>query len=288
MTRIFEALKKAQGRPGALPFPPVESTPLRPPIPTRPPATAPPPAAAPSPGMAAATVATLEPAFVPRVDTVPFAPLSAEVMRQMMALRVGLEAALEGQKSRIVMFVGAMGNEGVTTVAAQFAAALATESRSALLLNARVPLAGAANGSHPSPSRTAAAPPARGPAVPRGAAPPARAEAPSRTSLATAALGEDLRRAGSRAPAAARATLQALATQYEWVVVDGPPVLEAPESVDLGPLVDGVVMVIRSGYTKRPVALRAAEMLRKGGVRVLGSVLNRRHLEIPDFIYRRI
>jgi len=49
-----------------------------------------------------------------------------------------------------------------------------------------------------------------------------------------------------------------------------------------------VVLVIRSGSTKRPVALRAAEMLRKSGVRVLGTVLNRRLLEIPDFIYRRI
>ena len=283
MTRIFEALRKAQGRAGALPFPPVEPAPLWPPVSTRP------PAAVPAPAPAAAPVATLEPAFVPRIDTVPFAPLPAEVMRQMTSLRIGLESALEGRKSRIVMFVGAMGSEGVTTVAAQFAAALATESLNVLLLNARVPLARAVAGIRPAPARAAAAAPARGPAASRSVAPPVRgAEAPARAPLATAALGEDLRRAGGRAPAAARATLQALAAQFEWVVVDGPPVLEAPESVDLAPLVDGVVLVVRSGYTKRPVALRAADMLRKSGVRVLGSVLNRRHLEIPDFIYRRI
>jgi protein-tyrosine kinase len=279
MTRIFEALKKAQGRPGALPFPPAETAPLRPPVSVRPPApTAPRVSATVS---AAAPVATLEPAFVPRIDAVPFAPLPDEVIRQMTALRVGVEAALENQKSRIVMFVGAMGCEGVTTVAAQFAATLAADSRSVLLLNARVPLprAAAAGGAAPS----------RGPAASPGAAPPARAaETAARARLSTAALSEDLRRAGNRAPAAARATLQALAAQFEWVVVDGPPVLEAPESVDLAPLVDGVVLVIRSGYTKRPVALRATELLRKSGVRVLGSVLNRRHLEIPDFIYRRI
>jgi protein-tyrosine kinase len=283
MTRIFEALRKAQGRPGALPSPPAEPAPLRPPLGTRPPAPAPAPAAA------AAPVATLEPAFVPRIENVPFAPLPIEVMRQMTALRVSIEAALEAPKGRIVMFVGAMGNEGVTTVAAQFAAALATESLSVMLLNARVPLARAAAGSRPEPARVAAPPTARGPAASRGVPPPARGvEASGRAPLATAALGEDLRRAGGRAPAAARATLQALSAQFDWVVVDGPPVLEAPESVDLAPLVGGVVLVIRSGYTKRPVAQRAAEMLHKSGVRVLGSVLNRRHLEIPDFIYRRI
>lgn len=284
MTRIFEALKKAQARAGAFPFPPPEPAPLRPAAATR-------PAPAATATAAAAPVATLEPALATRIEAVPFAPPPSEVLGQMAALRVGVEAALEGQNTRIVMFVGAMGSEGVTTIATQFASALAIESRSVLLLDARAPrVARAANGAaRPAPARPAAAARTAGPAVARATAPPSRAaEAPARAPLATAALGEDLRRAGSRAPAVARATLQALAGQFEWVVVDGPPVLEAPESVDLAPLVDGVVLVVRSGHTKRPVAMRAAEMLRKSGVRVLGSVLNRRHLEIPDFIYRRI
>ena len=85
-----------------------------------------------------------------------------------------------------------------------------------------------------------------------------------------------------------RSLLATVSGQFDWVIVDGPPVLEAPEAVDLAPLVDGAVIVVRSGHTKRPVALRAADLLRKSGVRILGSVLNRRRLEIPDFIYRRI
>ena len=51
---------------------------------------------------------------------------------------------------------------------------------------------------------------------------------------------------------------------------------------------DGIVLVVRSGHTKRPVVSRAADLLRKSGARVLGTVLNRRRLEIPDFLYRRI
>jgi Mrp family chromosome partitioning ATPase len=269
MSRIFEALKKA----GSLPFPPVESAPLRPPPMTRP-----------APATAAAGRATaLEPAITLRIETRPALLLLPEVMRQMTALRVGLESALEDRKCRVVMFLGPMGGEGVTTIATQFASALAAEGRGpSLLLDVRAPRPPSAG---PAPARPAAAPARSAPL------PPARGAdgAPSgRAPLSVAALGGDPKSAGSRAPGALRAALERLTDQFEWVVVDGPPVLEAPESVDFGPLVDGVVLVVRSGHTKRPVALRAAEMLRKSGVRVLGSVLNRRHLEIPDFIYRRI
>jgi Mrp family chromosome partitioning ATPase len=51
---------------------------------------------------------------------------------------------------------------------------------------------------------------------------------------------------------------------------------------------EGVVVVVQAGRTKRPVLARSIELLRKAGGRVLGTVLNRRRLEIPGFIYRRI
>ena len=280
MTRIFEALKKAQARAGGLPFPPPESAPLRPAVVTRP--------AVPAPS--AAPVATLEPAFLPRIDSVPALAMPPEVLRQMAALRVGIESALEGQKTRVVMFLGAMGGEGVSTVAAQFASALAAESRGAsLLLHARAPRRAPSGTRAPavtSAARAQAPRVARAVESPRGPEGPPAGRGPA--PLSVAVLGDDPGRASHRAPAAMRSTMAALAAQFVWVVVDGPPVLEAAESVDLGPLVDGVVLVVRSGHTKRPVALRAAEMLRKSGVRILGSVLNRRHFEIPDFIYRRI
>ena len=47
-------------------------------------------------------------------------------------------------------------------------------------------------------------------------------------------------------------------------------------------------MVVQAGRTKRPVLSRSVDLLRKAGARVLGTVLNRRRLEIPGFIYRRI
>ena len=258
MTRIFEALKKSQARAGALPFPAAEAAPPRPTVVPR--ATAP-----------------VEPGLAPHIDIVPTAPLPDEVVREMTALRIGLESALEGHQSRVVMFLGSMSGEGVTTVATQFASVIAADGRGrALLLDAQGPRPAAL-------SRAGAAPSAARDLDP-GGTPGARGGLP----LSVAALNDEIRRAGGRAPAAVRAFFTAVSAQFDWVVVDGAPVLESPESVDLAPLVDGVVLVIRSGHTKRPVIIRAVDLLRKSGARVLGSVLNRRRLEIPDFIYRRV
>ena len=75
---------------------------------------------------------------------------------------------------------------------------------------------------------------------------------------------------------------------FEWVVIDGPSVVESPDAASLAAQVDGVIMVLHAGRAKRPVVTRAVDMLRKSGGRVLGTVLNRRVHEIPGFIYRRI
>jgi Mrp family chromosome partitioning ATPase len=58
--------------------------------------------------------------------------------------------------------------------------------------------------------------------------------------------------------------------------------------VPLSAIADGVVLVVQAGRTKRPVLSRAVELVGKAGGRVLGCVLNRRQLEIPEFIYRRL
>ena len=69
---------------------------------------------------------------------------------------------------------------------------------------------------------------------------------------------------------------------------DGPPVLESPDAASLAAVADGVAIVVQAGRTKRPVLSRSVDLLRKAGAHVLGTVLNRRRLEIPGFIYRRI
>jgi capsular exopolysaccharide synthesis family protein len=57
------------------------------------------------------------------------------------------------------------------------------------------------------------------------------------------------------------------------LVVDGPPVNLASDATVLATLVDGTVLVIRAGSTRREEASHAAESLRKVNARILGAVL---------------
>jgi Mrp family chromosome partitioning ATPase len=56
-------------------------------------------------------------------------------------------------------------------------------------------------------------------------------------------------------------------------LVDLPPVLLADDFLTVAPQLDGVLLVVSEGRTRRADALRMKEIL--GGVRVLGTVLNR-------------
>ncbi len=75
---------------------------------------------------------------------------------------------------------------------------------------------------------------------------------------------------------------------FRLTVIDMPPVLSFSEGVQLSRQVDGVVLVIRAGRTKRQLVELAAEHLRGAGANILGTVLNRRRFYIPRMIYERL
>lgn len=254
MTRIFDALRKAEaGR----------ETPVAPvPLPTV--------SRSSSRGGSVARTA------MPLLGTV---ELGEDVVRAMATLRVSLEAALRDRPSRTVLFVGPQGGEGASTVALQFAQVLARDTRTRpLLIDCHV-------------RRPAYEPDETGRCAVldhRLMSGPAEQSAVVSPNLFVVPLSAELRQAGMIQPTELRELLDANITGFDWVVLDGPPVLDAPDSASLGSMADGVVMVLQAGRTKRPVLTRAADLLAKSGSRLLGSVLNRRVLEIPEFIYRRI
>jgi capsular exopolysaccharide synthesis family protein len=75
---------------------------------------------------------------------------------------------------------------------------------------------------------------------------------------------------------------------YDYVILDGPPVLSAALPHVVGPRMDGVVLVIESGKTRRGAALRAKQELEKSGANIIGVILNNRKYYIPRWIYRRL
>lgn len=64
-----------------------------------------------------------------------------------------------------------------------------------------------------------------------------------------------------------------LKARAHYILFDSPPVLAATDAALLGAKVDGVLLVIRAGQTRRDHAARAHQELERLHIRVLGAVL---------------
>jgi protein-tyrosine kinase len=82
--------------------------------------------------------------------------------------------------------------------------------------------------------------------------------------------------------------LKTVRDQFDYVILDGPPVPSFSEARVICAKVDGVIMVVESGKTREQVAVRAKKELEEAGGKVLGVVLNKRKFHIPEWIYRRL
>jgi Mrp family chromosome partitioning ATPase len=76
--------------------------------------------------------------------------------------------------------------------------------------------------------------------------------------------------------------------EFDYVVVNAPPLGAFADAMALGRLVDGVVLVLEANTTRREAALRITEGLRATNIPVLGAVLNNRTFPIPAAVYKRL
>ncbi|MGE3269158.1 MAG: CpsD/CapB family tyrosine-protein kinase [Chloroflexota bacterium] len=67
--------------------------------------------------------------------------------------------------------------------------------------------------------------------------------------------------------------LSAISAKAEMVLLDAPPVTAVADAAILATRVDGVLLVVDSGRTRRDAAKRAREQLERVGARLLGVVL---------------
>ena len=82
--------------------------------------------------------------------------------------------------------------------------------------------------------------------------------------------------------------LKQMREKFDYVILNAPPVNSYAETKIIGKKVDGVVLVIESGKTRKQVAIKAKQELENAGAKVLGVILNRRKQYIPDWIYKRL
>jgi capsular exopolysaccharide synthesis family protein len=82
--------------------------------------------------------------------------------------------------------------------------------------------------------------------------------------------------------------LAELRKEFDYVVIDAPPLARYADAVTLGQIADGLVLVLEAHATRREVAQSIAGNLQAAKVRVLGAVLNKRTYPIPEAIYRKV
>jgi succinoglycan biosynthesis transport protein ExoP len=76
-----------------------------------------------------------------------------------------------------------------------------------------------------------------------------------------------------------------LRTRYKFVVIDSPPIMAATDAVILSVLVDGVLLVVRSGETPKEAFTRTRDLLVGVKCHMLGVVLNAVDSSSPDYYY---
>lgn len=85
-----------------------------------------------------------------------------------------------------------------------------------------------------------------------------------------------------------RTRIDELRSEFQFVLIDAAPMTPYGDAITLGPLTDGLVMILEAESTRREPALTAAEALRTAGIPILAAVLNNRTFPIPTSIYSRL
>ena len=79
--------------------------------------------------------------------------------------------------------------------------------------------------------------------------------------------------------------LQRAKEEYDYVLIDTPPVLPVTDSLVLGRMVDGLILVIDSGEVKVEMAREVKNQLVHAGANILGVVLNKVRSEHHGYGY---
>jgi len=77
--------------------------------------------------------------------------------------------------------------------------------------------------------------------------------------------------------------IEGLRANYDFILIDTPPVLTVTDAAVLVSISDGVVLVLRYAQSSRNVVARASEILLRSGAHLLGVVLNAVDLQSSDY-----
>ena len=85
-----------------------------------------------------------------------------------------------------------------------------------------------------------------------------------------------------------RSLLPELQREFDYVLVDAPPLRAGDDTIMLGRNAEGVVLVLKANASRRETARQAVHALENANVRLLGAVLNHRTFPVPEKIYKKL
>ena len=79
-----------------------------------------------------------------------------------------------------------------------------------------------------------------------------------------------------------------LRMEFDFTLIDSPPVSDSEEGLALCSVVDGVILVVEAEQTRSHVAASTKNRIVQQGGNILGLVFNKQRYYIPEWIYRRL
>ncbi len=85
-----------------------------------------------------------------------------------------------------------------------------------------------------------------------------------------------------------RDVLQGLRMTFDSILIDCPALRESNDLLSVAPFVDGIILVVEAGKTRRDQIVNAEKTIEFARGRLLGHILNKRSYAVPEWIYRRL
>jgi Mrp family chromosome partitioning ATPase len=82
--------------------------------------------------------------------------------------------------------------------------------------------------------------------------------------------------------------VDALRVSFDNILIDCGSITNSTDAALLGSSVDGVVIVVNAGESRRDEILNSQRMIETAGGKFLGFVLNKRRYPVPEWLYKRL
>ena len=83
-------------------------------------------------------------------------------------------------------------------------------------------------------------------------------------------------------------SVDALRVSFDNILIDCGPLHESADAAVLASNVDGVVIVVEAGRSRRDQIVNAQRTIEQAGGKFLGFVMNKRRYPVPEWLYRRL